>query len=167
MELEQIAIPDPIVTEEEPDTPTDGGYGWVIIFVCFVHTFWINLWAGSWGILQAALLRPTLKDSSLSALSFVGSLGVALGPALGIPATRIVRFIGARGGMTLSIAIYGLGCLASSWAVGSLVGLFFACGVSYGIGSAFTDTLYNTLPVLWFKKKLWGTHWRCFGWLSN
>ncbi|RBR13755.1 hypothetical protein FVER53590_13559 [Fusarium verticillioides] len=129
-------------------TGIDGGYGWVIIFVCFVHTFWINLWAGSWGILQAALLRTTLKDSSLSALSFVGSLGVVLGPALGIPAIRIVRVIGARVGMTLGIAIYGLGCLANSWAVDSLVGLFFACGVSYGIGSAFTDTLYNTLPVL-------------------
>ncbi|KAJ9414935.1 major facilitator superfamily domain-containing protein [Fusarium oxysporum] len=159
MELDPIAIPDPIITEidtptEDPDTPPDGGYGWVIIFVCFIHTFWINLWAGSWGILQAALLRTTLKGSSLSALSFVGSLGVALGPALGIPAIRIVRIIGARAGMTIGIVIYGLGCLASSWAVGSLVGLFFACGVSYGIGSAFTDTLYNTLPVLWFKKRL-------------
>ncbi|KAG5762472.1 hypothetical protein H9Q69_011085 [Fusarium xylarioides] len=159
MELEQIATPDPIITEndtstEDPDTPPDGGYGWVIIFVCFMHTFWINLWAGSWGILQAALLRTTLQGSSLSALSFVGSLGVALGPALGIPAIRIVRVVGARASMTIGILIYGLGCLASSWAVGSLVGLFFACGVSYGIGSAFTDTLYNTLPVLWFKKKL-------------
>ncbi|TVY73926.1 MFS transporter asaE [Fusarium oxysporum f. sp. cubense] len=159
MELDPIAIPDPIITEidtptEDPDTPPDGGYGWVIIFVCFIHTFWINLWAGSWGILQTALLRTSLKGSSLSALSFVGSLGVALGPALGIPAIRIVRVIGARAGMTIGIAIYGLGCLASSWAVGSLVGLFFACGVSYGIGSAFTDTLYNTLPVLWFKKRL-------------
>ncbi|WKT53954.1 Major facilitator superfamily [Fusarium oxysporum f. sp. vasinfectum] len=159
MELEPIPVSDPVMAEietptEDTDMPPDGGYGWVIIFVCFIHTFWINLWAGSWGILQAALLRTTLKGSSLSALSFVGSLGVALGPALGIPAIRIVRAIGARAGMTIGIAIYGLGCLVSSWVVDSLVGLFLACGVSYGIGSAFTDTLYNTLPVLWFKKRL-------------
>ncbi|KAF4502354.1 histone-lysine N-methyltransferase EHMT2 [Fusarium agapanthi] len=60
MELDSIPVPDPITTEidtstEYPDTPPDGGYGWVIIFVCFVHTFWINIWAGSWGILSGPI----------------------------------------------------------------------------------------------------------------
>ncbi|KAF4471131.1 monocarboxylate transporter [Fusarium albosuccineum] len=142
------------VVTEDADLPPDGGYGWVIIFVCFVHTFWVNLWAGSWGIMQAALLRTTLQGSSLGTLSFVGSLGVALGPALGIPVIRIVRVIGARAGMLTGIVIYGGGCLLSSVAVHSVVGLFLACGLTYGIGSAFTDTLYNTLPVLWFKRRL-------------
>lgn len=29
--------------------PRDGGYGWVVVFACFVQTFWVNEWAGSWG----------------------------------------------------------------------------------------------------------------------
>ncbi|KAJ3536796.1 hypothetical protein NM208_g6570 [Fusarium decemcellulare] len=144
----------PQVVTEDVDLPPDGGYGWVIIFACFVHTFWVNLWAGSWGIMQAALLRTTLQGSSLGTLSFVGNLGVALGPALGIPVIRIVRVIGARSGMLTGIVIFGGGYLLSSIAVNSVVGLFLACGLTYGIGSAFTDTLYNTLPVLWFKKRL-------------
>ncbi|KAF4974016.1 hypothetical protein FZEAL_9036 [Fusarium zealandicum] len=159
-ELELIPGPNtdidaqPQVATEDPDLPPDGGYGWVIIFVCFVHTFWVNLWAGSWGIIQAALLRTTLQGSSIGTLSFVGSLGVALGPALGIPVIRVVRVIGARAGMLTGIVIFGGGYLLSSVAVDSVVGLFLACGLTYGIGSAFTDTLYNTLPVLWFKKRL-------------
>ncbi|KKY29757.1 putative monocarboxylate [Diaporthe ampelina] len=139
---------------EDPDMIPDGGYGWVIIFVCFVHTFWVNLWAGSWGIMQAALLRTTLQGASVGTLSFVGSLGVALGPGLGIPVLRVTRVIGARAGMLIGIVIFGGGCLLSSIAVHSLTGMFLACGLTYGIGSAFTDTLYNILPVLWFNKRL-------------
>jgi hypothetical protein len=29
----------------------DGGYGWIVVFACFVQTFWVNAWSGSWGIL--------------------------------------------------------------------------------------------------------------------
>jgi MFS family permease len=142
------------VQDENSDLRPDGGYGWVIIFVCFVHTFWVNLWAGSWGIMQAALLRTTLQGASVGTLSFVGSLGVALGPAFGMPVIPVTRVIGARAGMLIGILIFGVGCLLSSIAVHSIPGMFLACGLTYGIGSAFTDTLYNILPVLWFNKRL-------------
>ncbi|KAH8655342.1 major facilitator superfamily domain-containing protein [Xylariales sp. PMI_506] len=53
-----------------PEVPLirDGGYGWVVVFACFVQTFWVNAWTGSWGVIQAAIL---LQTSSFT----VGNIG--------------------------------------------------------------------------------------------
>lgn len=142
--------------DEDADAQTvpNGGYGWVIVAVCFIQSFWVNLWSGSWGILQAALLRTTLQHSSLTTLSYIGTMGVAMGSALGIPTVRLAGRIGARATMLGGTSIYGIGCVLSGSAVSSVPGLFMAYGVTYGIGSSPMYTLSSTLPVQWFDTRL-------------
>ncbi|RYP12117.1 hypothetical protein DL765_007486 [Monosporascus sp. GIB2] len=82
----------------------DGGYGWMLVFACFVHTFWLNAWTGSWGILQVALLQTTLQDSTSSTLSFIGSLGIAISclmytMANGLPVQRFSSTLGTANGI--------------------------------------------------------------------
>lgn len=132
----------------------DGGYGWVVIFVCFVHTFWQNAWTGSWGILQVALLETTLRNSTSSTVSFIGSLGIALSCALGIFTMRLARTIGARWTSLIGILLYSISNITSAWAVSNVGGLFIACGFTYGLGACLMYTMSNTLPIQWFSTKL-------------
>ena len=141
-------------TSSITEPPPDGGYGWVVVFACFVHTFWINAWTGSWGILQAALFRSTLRDSSSSTLSFIGSLGLCVAPMFGIVAIQVARCIGAKWNSLLGVLSIGVGLIVSGSAVHSVVGMFFACGFSYGVGSCLIYAMCNSLPVQWFSKKL-------------
>jgi len=138
---------------DAPPIP-DGGYGWWVIFACFVHMFWLNAWTGSWGILQVALLRTTLDHSTSSTLSFIGSLGISMSVGLGILAIWIARNIGARWTSLIGIVLYGLGCVASGFAVHTVPGMFVACGLTYGIASFLLYTMTNSLPVQWFSTKL-------------
>lgn len=112
----------------------DGGYGWVVIVVCFIHTFWQNAWTGSWGILQVALLKTTLRGSSSSTVSFIGALGIALSCALGIFTIGFARIIGARWTSLIGILLYSLSNIVSAWAVSNVGALFIACGFMYGLG---------------------------------
>lgn len=132
----------------------DGGYGWAVVFACFVHIFWMNAWTGSWGVLQIALLQSTLRDSTSSVVSFVGSLGIALSIALGIPTVRVAQRIGARYTSLVGILLSGIGITIAGSAVTSVGGLFATCGVLYGIGSCLMFTMSNSLPVQWFDKRL-------------
>jgi MFS family permease len=139
--------------EAVDDEIPDGGYGWVVIGACSVLTFWINAWTGSWGILQVALLQQTLPGASSSTVSFIGSLGLALGPAMAMPANRVARAVGARATALLGITIYGLGNIASSFAVGSVPGLFVAGGLAYGVSAGLMYGMTNALPVQWFSRR--------------
>jgi MFS family permease len=145
-----------VLDEPEPATEPapDGGYGWWVIFACFVHTFWINAWTGSWGILQVALLRSTLSASSSSTLSFIGSIGLAGSVGLGLAAVRVAQYVGARWASVIGIVLYGVGNIASSFAVHSVPGMFIACGLLYGFSSTLMYAMTNCLPVQWFSSKL-------------
>lgn len=138
----------------EIDEIPDGGYGWIVVLAGAIHTFWINAWTGSFGIFQLALLETTLKHTSSSTLSFVGSLGLALCPGLSIPAMRAGKLMGARRAALVGIVLYGVGNIASSFAVTSLPGLFVACGFVYGLSTSLMYAMANALPVQWFSSRL-------------
>ena len=139
---------------QEPDATPDGGYGWVVVAVCFIHTFWQNAWTGSWGIFQEALLDTTLKDSNSGTISFIGSLGIALSCGLVIFVIVLARKISARWTALIGIILYGVSNIASSWAVDAVGGLFIASGFTYGIGACLMYTMSNSLPIQWFNTKL-------------
>ena len=144
-----------IVDEADNTNPNpDGGYGWVVVFVCFVHTFWQNAWTGSWGIIQVALLKTTLHNSTSSTVSFIGSLGLALSCALGIFTIRLAHTIGARWTSLIGILLYSISNIVSAWAVSNVGGLFIACGFTYGLGACLMYTMSNSLPLQWFDTKL-------------
>lgn len=147
---EQPGVDDTTHIEPNPD----GGYGWVVIVVCFIHTFWQNAWTGSWGILQVALLKTTLRGSSSSTVSFIGALGIALSCALGIFTIRFARLIGARWTSLIGILLYSISNIVSAWAVSNVGALFIACGFMYGLGACLMYTMSNSLPIQWFSTKL-------------
>ncbi|KAI1130594.1 major facilitator superfamily domain-containing protein [Nemania abortiva] len=139
-----------LLTERIPD----GGYGWVVVFACFVETFWVNAWSGSWGILQSALLQSTLRNVPPSTVSFVGSLGIALTVGLSLVCARLTSSVGARWTTLLGVLLYGAGNILSAFTVGNVGGLFVAAGVSYGVGGGLMYTVSTNLPVQWFSNRL-------------
>lgn len=144
---------DAVSSDADDDIP-DGGYGWMVVLAGAIHTFWINAWTGSFGIFQLALLETTLKQTSSSTLSFVGSLGLCLSPALCVPAMRAGKMIGARWAALVGIVLYGVGNIASGSAVSSVPGLFLACGFIYGLSTSLLYAMANALPVQWFSSRL-------------
>lgn len=146
--------------QETPDQSSetaslhDGGYGWVIVFACFVQTFWVNAWTGSWGILQAALLaQSTMRDVPASTLSFVGSVGLSLTVALGLGCVWLAGIIGSRWSTLLGILLFSASTLVGSFTTHSIGGLFVS-GALYGLGGSLMFTMSNSLPVQWFNIRL-------------
>ncbi|KAK7190125.1 hypothetical protein PSPO01_03846 [Paraphaeosphaeria sporulosa] len=132
----------------------DGGYGWIVVFACFVQTFWVNAWTGSWGILQAALLaQSAMREVPASTLSFVGSVGLSLTVALALACVWLAGVIGARWSTLLGILLFSASTLVGSFTVRNIGGLF-ASGTLYGIGASLMYTNSNSLPVQWFHKRL-------------
>lgn len=132
----------------------DGGYGWVVVFACFIQTFWLNAWTGSWGILQAALLlQSSMHNVPSSTMSFVGSLGLSLTVALGLACIWLARVIGARSSSLLGIVLFGASTIVGSFTVSNVGGLFVS-GALYGIGGSLMFTTSNSLPIQWFDDRL-------------
>lgn len=131
----------------------DGGYGWVVVFGLALPTTQYNGWTGSWGVLQTALLQTRL-GASTSALSFVGSLGIALCVAFGLASNRLVQLCGARWSMFIGTTLLSASALLTSSTTDNLGGLFVTAGMMSGIGGSITYNLANTIPVQWFSSKL-------------
>ena len=101
-------------------TVPDGGYGWVIVSVCFIIAFWFVGTSYSWGVLQGALIQQGL--SSPSTLAFVGSLTVACIAAFAILNARLIRLIGARKVALLGVSLMGLGEILSGSSIRNVGG---------------------------------------------
>ncbi|KAJ9608913.1 hypothetical protein H2200_006684 [Cladophialophora chaetospira] len=132
----------------------EGGYGWTVVSICALFTFWFNGIMGTWGIIQAALLRSQLSSTSTSTISFVGTLGLACIVAFGLFGVRVVRFLGARMTAFLGIGLLALGEFCSSFTTSNLGGLFGCSGVLYGLGACLLYSISNILPTQYFRAKL-------------
>ncbi|RMZ82910.1 hypothetical protein DV736_g6629, partial [Chaetothyriales sp. CBS 134916] len=132
----------------------DGGYGWVVVFVCSVITFWFNGMSGSWGIIQTTLLSSTLTDITTSTTAFVGSLSITICVAFGLMAVRLMRLIGIRYVATLGISLLGIGTLTSGFTTTNIAGLFQTFSVLFGAGSCLCYTASNVIPTQYFSRRL-------------
>ncbi|KAF3015109.1 hypothetical protein E8E12_000094, partial [Didymella heteroderae] len=135
-------------------TIPDGGYGWTVVFCCALITFWYNGIIGCWGVLQAGLLDSTLSAVSTSTLSFVGSLGLAGGPAYGLFAVRFMRLAGSRTTSVIGTLLMGASLIGSGFCTNNLAGLFGTAGVLGGVGMAMVYAVCNTLPLQYFSGRL-------------
>ena len=132
----------------------DGGYGWVIVAACSLINFWYSGMTGAWGIIQAALLATTLKDTAPSTTSFIGSLGITICVAFGLLAVYIMRLIGARYTSLVGVILLGLGALTSGFTTSNVAGLFQTFGVVLGVGDCMCFTAANVLPAQYFSRRL-------------
>ena len=132
----------------------EGGYGWAIVSICAIFTFWFNGITGSWGVIQAALLRSQLTATSTSTISFVGTLGLACVVAFGLFGVRLVRLVGARVVALLGVTLLFLGEIGSSFTTSNVGGLFGCSGVVFGLGACLLYSISNTLPTQYFAARL-------------
>lgn len=110
----------------------DGGYGWVIVAVSSMLTFWFVGTSYSWGVIQAALLEKNV--ASASTLAFVGSLAIACNAAFAIPNSRILVAIGVRKLAIIGLLAMGIGQILSGFSERSIGGLFVTAGLMMGYG---------------------------------
>jgi len=147
------STPGPEATNVATAVP-DGGYGWVVVTVCALLTFWFNGIMASWGVLQAALLRSNLKTTSTSTISFVGTLGLATVVAFGLFGVRVMRLLGARLTALVGVVLLASAEICSSFTLSNVGGLFATSGVLFGSGACLCYALSNTVPTQYFANKL-------------
>ncbi|KIV88980.1 hypothetical protein PV10_08604 [Exophiala mesophila] len=135
-------------------TIPEGGYGWFVVASCSILTFWFNGTLGSWGVLQAALLRSDLATTPTSTVSFVGSLGLANIVAFGLFGVRLMRILGARLTSILGVALLATGAFTSSFTTSNVGGLFGCSGVLFGFGASLCYSVSNVLPTHYFSARL-------------
>jgi MFS transporter, MCT family, solute carrier family 16 (monocarboxylic acid transporters), member 3 len=146
--------------EPEPDSTTvtsaipDGGYGWVVVFSCFLCTFWGAGLSGAWGVVQTALLESSLNGTPTSTVTFIGSLGLACVVAFSLLGTSLMRIVGARTAALLGVALLGLGEITSGWTTSNVGGLFGTSGILVGLGTSLCYNISNNLPTQYFSGKL-------------
>ncbi|KAJ7162825.1 major facilitator superfamily domain-containing protein [Mycena filopes] len=140
----------PIVPQA--DSEVDGGYaGWVVLFGCAVLTYWFVGLSYSWGLMQAALVEAGV--SSVSTLSFVGSLTVSCISALALVNARLIRFLGARRTALLGVFLLGLGVLLSGFATGNIGALFVTSGLITGVGTSLCFMVVSVIPGQYFIRR--------------
>lgn len=97
----------------------------------------------SWGIMQVRLVETT--SSSLTTLTFVGSLGTSFMICFSIVSDKIVCRIGYRMSALIGGFFMGLGEVLASWTTHHVVALFFLHGLVFGLGGGlcvFVSTLF-------------------------
>jgi MFS transporter, MCT family, solute carrier family 16 (monocarboxylic acid transporters), member 3 len=132
----------------------DGGYGWAVVASSSVITFWFSGMTGAWGIIQAALLSSTLRDTPPATTAFIGSLGITICVAFGLVGVHVMRLISARYTALLGITLLGLGALLSGFTTSNVAGLFQTFGVILGVGDCLCFTVANVMPAQYFSRRL-------------
>lgn len=130
----QPADPDNIVEASRLNDASvpDGGYGWVIVAVSSLLTFWFVGTSYSWGVIQAALLERQV--ASASTLAFVGSLAIACNAAFALPNSRLLVKLGARKLAVIGITSMGIGQILSGFSEKNIGALFVTAGLMMGYG---------------------------------
>lgn len=88
----------------------------------------------SYGIVQLHLADAHL--ASASTLSFIGSLGAAMSPLMGMIVARIIKRIGYRFTAFIGSIFLGLGEFTAGWSTQSVPAMFATQGLLFGIGAA-------------------------------
>lgn len=132
----------------------DGGYGWTIIFDSALVLFWINGYNTTWGVFQTALLKVPNLQVDVQTITFVGTLSLGILGAFGMLAVRIMRKFGARYSCVVGMFLFGIAPILSSFTLNNVGGLFCTAGVLMGLSSALLYAATNSLPILWFNRRL-------------
>lgn len=88
----------------------------------------------SYGIVQLHLDEANL--ASLSTLSFIGSLGAAMGPLTGMIVARVIRCIGYRATALVGSVLLGLGEFTAGFSTKSVPAMFITQGLLFGVGAS-------------------------------
>ncbi|BAE64413.1 unnamed protein product [Aspergillus oryzae] len=146
--------PFPITAESEPSRPhddvVDGWRGWIVVGAAACSLFVYLGIIYSWGVLQIQLLEST--SSSLTTLTFVGSLATSFMVSISIPVGLIIRRWGYQRTALVGAVLMGLGEFLASWVTEYVGALFVTHGIIFGVGGGLTilvwfSLLYSTFGV--------------------
>ncbi|TIC94050.1 Monocarboxylate transporter 2 [Colletotrichum higginsianum] len=104
----------------------------------------------SWGIMQVRLVETT--GSSLTTLTFVGSLATSFMICFSIVSDKIVCRIGYRLAALVGGVFMGLGEVLASFTTHHVVALFFLHGLVFGLGGGLSVFSVSTAPMSLFKR---------------
>ncbi|KAM0213090.1 hypothetical protein ACHAQD_009532 [Fusarium lateritium] len=110
----------------------DNPRGWIAVAAAACSLFVYLGVIYSWGIMQVRLVEVT--GTSLTTLTFVGSLATSFMISLSILSGIAVRKFGYQKTALLGGILMGLGEFLASWTVGHIGALFAFHGVIFGIG---------------------------------
>jgi MFS family permease len=132
---------------------SDGGYGWVLVLACGLVTWWCVGITYSWGVIQEALVAEGL--SSVSTLSFVGSVMISFNAIFAMPSASVIRWLGTRNTALLGIFLLGFGNILSGFTASakSVGGLFATTSIITGLGVSTSYMVASTLPAQYFNRK--------------
>ncbi|KAJ0312180.1 hypothetical protein COL516b_001252 [Colletotrichum fioriniae] len=103
----------------------------------------------SWGIMQVKLVETT--GSSLTTLTFVGSMATSFMICFSIVSDKIISRIGYRLAALTGGFFMGLGEVLASFTTNHVVALFFLHGLVFGLGGGLCIFSVSTAPMGLFK----------------
>jgi hypothetical protein len=127
-QTESSSPPTPKTVEIEFDNPR----GWIPVAAAACSLFVYLGVIYSWGIMQVRLVETT--SSSLTTLTFVGSLGTSFMISLSVLSGIAVRKLGYQKTALSGAVLMGLGEFLASWTTKHVGALFVFHGVIFGIG---------------------------------
>ncbi|KAJ3416978.1 3',5'-cyclic-nucleotide phosphodiesterase (PDEase) (3':5'-CNP) [Chytridiales sp. JEL 0842] len=131
--------------------PPDGGLeAWLVVFASFVIHFIVLGILYSFGVYQAYYVREKLGTPSV--ISFIGTLGAALVPAMGILSGRLAEKFGFQRMIFIGTTIMGVGLIAASFS-NQVWQLYLTQGILTGFGSSIAYFPAVSAPVQWFVSK--------------
>ncbi|KAM0543136.1 hypothetical protein ACHAPJ_012478 [Fusarium lateritium] len=137
---------DPKSSSAEFDNPR----GWIPVAAAACSLFVYLGVIYSWGIMQVRLVETT--SSSLTTLTFVGSLGTSFMISLSILSGIAVRKLGYQKTALTGAVLMGLGEFLASWTTTHIAALFVFHGVIFGIGGGLSIFACSTAPLRWFQR---------------
>lgn len=137
-QTEPSSPPAPKTIEIEFDNPR----GWIPVAAAACSLFVYLGVIYSWGIMQVRLVETT--SSSLTTLTFVGSLGTSFMISLSVLSGIAVRKLGYQKTALSGAVLMGLGEFLASWTTKHVGALFVFHGVIFGIGGGLC--IFVSLP---------------------
>lgn len=137
------------VIDQLPSAP-DGGYGWVIVFAAFLHNFFLDGIANSFGV-----LLPIFRDhfqSSVALTSFIGSALIGCYHMIGPLVSGLVNAFGCRKVVLIGGCIAGIAFLLSVQSPNVYV-FMLTYGLLGGLGFGFIYLPSIVCLSFYFEKK--------------
>ncbi|KAF9583926.1 hypothetical protein BGW38_008100, partial [Lunasporangiospora selenospora] len=131
----------------------EGGFGWLVCMASFVVNFFAFAPNMTFGIYQEEFYRTNyFPGATITAISWVGSIGTAAMFVPGPFVAPMTRFIGLRAVVALGIVMASLGLIIASFAT-QLWHLYLTQGFLFGFGGGIVFFSSISVTAQYFEKR--------------
>ncbi|KAJ3112066.1 hypothetical protein HDU96_004991 [Phlyctochytrium bullatum] len=141
---------EPATPVSEFEGPPDGGWqAWMVVFGSFMVHFVVLGVQYSFGVYATYFIKQ--GKGSPATVSFVGTLGAAVLPALGMVSGRLAEKFGFQRMIYIGTSIFALGLLLASFCT-EIWQLFITQGFMTGLGASISYFPAVSAPSQWFLR---------------